>query len=101
MTRWWPLLLLGACGGGPPPFEGEAPPRYAENCAACHEAGAADAPRRGDEADWARRRRHGLPELVRRAREGTVAMPPRGLCFTCDDAELEALVRYVSGWHAP
>ena len=73
------------------------PARYAENCAACHEAGAADAPRRGDEADWGRRRRRGLPELVQRVRTGTVAMPPRGLCYDCSEAELDALVRYVSG----
>lgn len=100
------LLLMGLCAtacadaASEPPGASLTPAladRYAGACANCHEAGAADAPRRGDEADWARRRERGLTTLVDRVRTGTLAMPPRGLCYTCSDAELEALAAYVSG----
>lgn len=93
----WGVLVLAACGVDRAIPE-DAPERYAETCAACHEAGGADAPRRGDEVDWWRRRAQGLDELAARVRGGTVAMPPRGLCYTCSDAEIDQLVRFVSGW---
>lgn len=101
-THRWVLVggmavALGACGVETA-SSGELPPRYAESCANCHEAGAADAPRRGDEEDWSIRRSRGLPALMGRVRGGTTAMPPRGLCYDCTDAELERLVRFVSGW---
>jgi cytochrome c5 len=96
MRAGWLALGLAACGVETA-SSGQLPPRYAESCANCHEAGAADAPRRGDEQDWSIRRSRGLPALVERVRQGTTAMPPRGLCYGCSDAELETLVRFVSG----
>lgn len=93
---WALILALSGCAE-PVLVLADAPPKYAEHCAACHEAGAADAPRRGDVEDWAQRGVRGLPALVERVKTGTTAMPPRGLCYTCTDAEIEALARFVSG----
>jgi len=98
MKYAWMTLLLLACdvrGENPPPAVVAG--RYEANCAYCHEAGAADAPRRGDEGDWARRRARGFDVLLDRAKKGTVAMPPKGLCYDCSDAELTTLVKFVSG----
>lgn len=72
--------------------------RYDGACANCHETGAADAPPRWCQEDWERRRERGFDVLMERVKLGTTAMPPRGLCYDCSDAELEALVRHVSGW---
>lgn len=92
--RWW-LLLLVACGTAE--LEPELAAKYEANCAACHEAGAADAPMRGDEVDWAaRRERRGLEGMLQTLQMGNIAMPAKGLCFYCTDEELEALARYVS-----
>lgn len=94
--RIW-LLLLAGCS-----TEAALTPalqaRYDHTCANCHETGAADAPMRGSEPDWTRRRARGFDVLLSRVRTGTTAMPPRGLCYDCSDAELETLARYVSGW---
>ena len=103
MRRALPLLLLlAACDAAPEPAGASLSPalqaRYLNHCANCHETGAADAPVRGDEADWSRRRARGFDVLFARLRTGTNAMPPKGLCWDCSDEELTALARYVSGW---
>ena len=47
-------------------------------CAACHESGAAGAPKIGDKAAWAPRLGQGLDGLVKSATAGKNAMPPKG-----------------------
>ena len=51
---------------------------YAAACAACHDAGAAGAPKVGDKAAWASRLGQGLDGLVKNAINGKGAMPARG-----------------------
>jgi cytochrome c5 len=68
---------------------------YTSNCMACHATGAAGAPKLGDAAAWAPRIAAGMATLMKNAINGLNAMPPKGLCMTCSDAELTAAVEYI------
>lgn len=68
---------------------------YNSSCAACHGTGAAGAPKLGDAAAWAPRIAQGMATLVSNAINGLKAMPPKGLCMACSDAELQAAVEYM------
>ena len=46
------------------------------------------APKRGVSKDWAPRLAQGLDVLFKHTDEGLRAMPPRGGCFECTDAQL-------------
>ena len=92
----WVTLLamaLGAvCGCDTEPQ----PEAYATYCAACHDTGAAGAPRRGDALAWEARLEVRSEEVMLRAViDGIEGMPARGLCAACSDEELRELVRYV------
>ena len=75
------------------PKSGEAV--YNGSCMACHATGAAGAPKLGDVAAWAPRIAAGMDSLVSNAVNGLNAMPPKGLCMACSDAELSAAVEYM------
>lgn len=68
---------------------------YNGSCAACHGTGAAGAPKLGDAAAWAPRIAKGMDTLLSNATSGLNAMPPKGLCMTCSEAELQAAVEYI------
>ncbi|MEZ5541107.1 MAG: c-type cytochrome [Pseudomonadota bacterium] len=68
---------------------------YNGSCAACHGTGAAGAPKMGDAAAWAPRAAKGIDGLLANATTGLNAMPPKGLCMTCTDAELRAAIEYM------
>lgn len=68
---------------------------YKQACFACHDTGAAGAPKRGDAAAWAPRIEKGLDALVASAVNGLNAMPPKGTCMTCSDEDLKAAVEYL------
>lgn len=51
---------------------------YKAICGACHDSGAAGAPKTGDKAAWAPRIKLGLDGLVKSATAGKNAMPPKG-----------------------
>lgn len=70
--------------------------KYNKTCAACHNTGAAGAPKKGDKAAWAARTKLGEATLVKHVKEGYKAMPPKGLCMDCTDAEFKALVKYLA-----
>jgi len=76
-------------------FDAEA--TYMMSCFACHSTGAAGAPKVGDgNADaWAPRMEKGMEAVVANAINGLNTMPPKGLCFTCTDEDLGALVAYM------
>jgi cytochrome c5 len=94
--RWlWGTLLIVGCSE--PALEPELESKYQASCAACHEAGAADAPRRADADDWAPRLARGEEALLQAVRTGMAAMPPNGLCQSCTESDLRALVRYLAG----
>ena len=64
-------------------------------CAACHQAGVANAPKLGDAKDWAPRIKSGLEQMVSIAINGKGAMPPRGGDTSLTDAEIRAAVDYL------
>lgn len=68
---------------------------YNGNCVACHATGAAGAPKFGDAAAWAPRIAKGMDGLLASATNGLNAMPPKGLCMACSDAELRAAIEYM------
>ena len=61
----------------------------------CHTTGAAGAPKVGDKAAWAPRIAQGVNVLVQHAMSGIRAMPPKGTCATCSDAEIKGAVEYL------
>jgi cytochrome c5 len=68
---------------------------YNAQCAMCHATGAAGAPKFGNAAEWGPRAATGIDALMQSALNGKNAMPPRGLCATCSDDELQAAVEYM------
>lgn len=51
---------------------------YQAACMACHDTGAAGAPKTGDKAAWSARLGQGLAGLLKSATNGKNAMPPKG-----------------------
>ncbi|MEX0963721.1 MAG: c-type cytochrome [Pseudohongiellaceae bacterium] len=76
-------------------FDAEA--TYMMSCFACHSTGAAGAPKVGPgNADaWTTRLEKGMDAMVANAINGLNSMPAKGLCFTCADDDLRALVQYM------
>jgi cytochrome c5 len=68
---------------------------YQTKCMACHGTGAAGAPKVGDEAAWKARAEKGIDTLVKNAISGVNAMPPKGMCMDCSDADIKAVVEYM------
>jgi cytochrome c5 len=68
---------------------------YNSNCMACHGTGAAGAPKLGDAAAWAPRIAAGMDTMLANATKGLNAMPPKGLCMSCSDAELQGAIDYI------
>lgn len=64
-------------------------------CARCHDAGTAGAPKPGDKAAWAPRFNRGVEALVLSAIRGHGGMPPRGGKADLTDGELRAAVLYL------
>ena len=68
---------------------------YQMSCFACHGTGAAGAPILGDAEAWASRMEKGMDAIMLNVVNGVNAMPPKGLCFTCTDDDLAAIVAYM------
>tara|TARA_R100001377_G_C3193737_1_gene111669 strand:- start:2886 stop:3152 length:267 start_codon:yes stop_codon:yes gene_type:complete len=68
---------------------------YMQSCWACHNSGAAGAPKVGTAADWTPRVEKGMDTLLANAINGINAMPAKGLCFTCTDDDLKDLIQYM------
>ena len=69
--------------------------KYNKSCAVCHAQGVACAPKTGDAAAWAPRLEKGMEAMLASVKNGLNAMPPRGMCFDCSDAEYQALITYM------
>jgi len=69
---------------------------YNRSCISCHASGAAKAPRSFVAAEWAPRMTKGVDQLVQSVKEGLNAMPPKGMCYDCTDADFKALIEYMS-----
>ena len=68
---------------------------YQASCQACHATGAAGAPKVGDKEAWAPRIATGIDALTASAIKGKNAMPPKGACMSCTDADLKAAIEYM------
>ena len=69
---------------------------YNKSCATCHNAGIAGAPKLGDAAQWASRIAKGKDVLYSSSIDGLPpAMPAKGMCFSCSDDDLRALVDFM------
>lgn len=70
---------------------------YQNHCAMCHASGAAGAPKLGDAAAWKTRltAAGGIDKLTASAVAGKGAMPAKGLCMTCSDADIKKSIQYI------
>ncbi len=64
-------------------------------CAACHQAGVANAPKIGDKARWGKLAKEGMKDLLATSIKGKGAMPPRG-GSDATDAELARAIVYMA-----
>lgn len=69
---------------------------YEHYCITCHRDGLAGAPKFRDANDWnSRKAGQTLDEMVALAIKGLNAMPPKGTCLECSDADLKAAIQYM------
>lgn len=69
---------------------------YKKSCATCHNAGLAGAPKLGDKEQWVTRIEKGVDVLYSSLINGLPpGMPAKGMCFSCSDDDLKALVDYM------
>ncbi len=68
---------------------------YKRVCFACHDTGAAGAPKLGDKAAWAPRIATGKAAMLAVVQAGKNAMPPRGTCADCSDADLAVAIDWM------
>ena len=68
---------------------------YNRVCVACHATGVSGAPIMGNKEAWASEIKEGIDQLVIDSIKGEGAMPPKGGCMTCSDAEIKAAVEYM------
>lgn len=72
---------------------------YNAHCMACHTTGAAGAPKKGEAGDWEPRVAQGMDVVYEHTITGIRGMPPRGLCMTCSDDDLKAVVDWILEQH--
>ncbi|EKD55218.1 MAG: Cytochrome c5 [uncultured bacterium] len=71
---------------------------FKQFCASCHGNPALidiNAPHIGDREAWKLRRKMGMKSLMEMTINGAGAMPARGGCFECSDAQLREAVHYM------
>lgn len=68
---------------------------YNASCMACHATGAAGAPKMGDVAAWSGRLDKGIEQVYANAIGGINGMPAKGLCMSCSDDDVKAVVDYI------
>lgn len=69
---------------------------YAAACLACHDSGAAGAPKLGDKGTWAPRIAQGFDKLTEHAIKGLRGMPAKGGNPDLDDIEVARAVAYMA-----
>ncbi len=84
-----------AAAAAKPAAAGNGKALYDAHCAMCHNAGIAGAPKIGDKATWAPRIKLGNDALLAAAIKGIKAMPPRGGCAKCSDADMKTIVDWM------
>lgn len=69
---------------------------YQQSCALCHANPAMGAPLVGDSAAWEERMAKGMEAVLANAVTGVNAMPPLGMCMTCSEENMQALIEYMT-----
>jgi len=64
-------------------------------CKTCHAAGVANAPKPGDKAKWDPLLAKGMDTLIASVKNGLNAMPPKGMCNDCSDADYKAAIEFM------
>ena len=83
--------VAGGAGGSDSPAD-----TYSKTCATCHAIGLAGAPKFADTTAWAPRIAKGIETLYASTLNGVPpGMPAKGMCFTCSEDELKAVVDYM------
>src|SRR4051812_36874462 len=98
--RLAPVGEATVVGGGPveaaaPVVKAKGQNTYESYCIACHGQGIAGAPKYGDKAAWNARLKQGHGTLVARAMSGFNAMPPKGTCVTCTEADITDAIDFM------
>jgi len=70
--------------------------KYDKSCKICHANGTANAPKTGDAAAWKPRLDKGMEAMLSSVNNGLNAMPPKGMCFDCNDDDYMALIEYMA-----
>ena len=93
-TRIAPVakLEMAAAKGSGPEGAKSGEEIYKAACSACHESGAAGAPKPGDKAAWGPRLGQGLDGLLKSSTAGKNAMPPRGGADVTDNELARAII---------
>lgn len=68
---------------------------YESKCIICHGTGVAGAPKFGDAAAWQPHISKGIAVLFDHVLHGFNAMPPKGTCVECSDADLHSAMDYM------
>lgn len=98
MKKFWVVSGLAVLALASNVQAADAPPaKYNMYCVACHGTGAAGAPKPGDVEAWKPRLAVGIDGLVTSAKAGKNAMPPKGLCSECTDADLKEIIQFMTG----
>lgn len=87
---------VAAATAAPEPAAFDVAATYQMSCFACHGTGAAGAPVLGDQEVWTARMEKGIDAVMANVITGLNAMPAKGLCMTCSDTDLRALVDYMA-----
>lgn len=70
---------------------------YNNSCAACHDSGALNAIKKGDNAKWQQlMKQKSMPALIKSVKNGMPQMPAGGLCNNCNDDDYRKLIEYMS-----
>lgn len=87
------LSLLGACSEQGIDLDNPEVV-YQNYCFACHDTGAAGAPRLSDHAFWQQAGNH-TQRLYKSTLKGVRAMPAKGTCLSCTDQQLTQTVDWM------
>jgi cytochrome c5 len=67
-----------------------------KHCVACHQVGLGGAPKMDDKAAWAPRIATGIDAMTATVLSGKGAMPAKGTCGSCSEAEIRAAVEAMT-----
>ena len=69
---------------------------YNRSCRSCHANGAGGAPITHRADAWQARVDKGMDALLQSTVKGYNAMPPKGMCYECDEEQFRELIRYMA-----